>query len=79
MSDTNAPNAARQSPEPETQSKDQTSAIGSGNISDDKGEKGGSKSTSEQKSSDETKMSGLESNPEGPLEGAAKEKVSKEH
>ena len=79
MPGADAPNAARQSPPPESQSEDQTSAAGSGNISDDKGEKGGSKSTAEKESSEKTKLSGLESNPVGPMDKPAKEKVSKEH
>ncbi len=75
--------SSRQSPPPESQSDQQTGSTGSGNISTDKGstdkaDQGGSGSTAEQDQSEDTKLGGLESNPEGPLEGAAKEKVSKD-
>ena len=67
-----APNAGRQSPEPEKQSGAQKDEAGSGNIGAAPSE------THAQESSDSTKHEGLESNPVGPLEDAAHEKVSKE-
>ena len=67
-----APNAGRQSPEPEKQSDTQVGQPESGKI--DAAPSG----THAKEVSEETKNSGLPSNPEGPLEGAAHEKVSKE-
>ena len=68
-----APNPGRQSPEPEQQSDAQVSAPEDGNI-------GAAPSDTHAKdSSEDTKHSDdLPSNPEGPLESAAHEKVSKE-
>lgn len=67
-----APKASRQSPEPETQSDSQVGAPGNSNIGAAPSE------THAKDQSDKTKHDGLESNPSGPLEGAAKEKGSKE-
>lgn len=67
-----APNAGRQSPEPDTQSDAQIREPASGKI--DAAPSG----TYAKEVSEETKNSGLPSNPEGPMEGAAHEKVSKE-
>ena len=67
-----APNAGRQSPEPEKQSGKQKDAPGSGDIGAAPSE------THAQEVSEDTKLNTLESNPTGPLEGAAHEKVSKE-
>ena len=67
-----APHAGRQSPEPEKQTHEQVGVPESGKIGAGKTETG-SKDESE-----ETKGNALESNPVGPLEGAAHEKVSKE-
>ena len=67
-----APNAGRQSPEPEKQSHEQVGAPESGKIDAGKSETG-----SKDESMD-TKENALESNPVGPLEDAAHEKVSKE-
>ena len=67
-----APNAGRQSPEPEKQSGAQKDAAGSGNIG------AASSDTAAKESSEDTKLNSLESNPTGPLEDAAHEKVSKE-
>lgn len=67
-----APKAGRQSPDPKHQSDDQVKESGSGNI-------GAAESgTKAQEVSDDHKSNVLSSNPEGPLEGAAHEKVSKE-
>lgn len=67
-----APNAGRQSPEPKHQTDEQIKESGSGNI-------GAAESdTKAQEVSDDQKLNQLSSNPEGPLEGAAHEKVSKE-
>ena len=66
-----APNAGRQSPEPEKQSSAQIGQPESGKIDAAPSE------THAKDVSDDTK-GGLPSNPEGPLEGAAHEKVSKE-
>ena len=69
-----APNAGRQSPSPSRQTGDQTGAPESG--------KAGAAPSAEhaKEKSEEAKSEGgvLSSNPEGPLEGAAHEKVSKE-
>ena len=67
-----APKAGRQSPEPEQQSSEQVGAPESGKIDAGKSETG-SKDESE-----DTKGNVLESNPKGPLEDAAHEKISKE-
>ena len=67
-----APNQGRQSPEPEEQSHGQVGAPEDGKI--DAAPSG----THAKETSDEHKESVLSSNPEGPLEGAAHEKVSKE-
>ena len=67
-----APRAGRQSPEPEKQTDAQVGASESGKIDAGKSETG-SKDESE-----DTKENVLESNPVGPMEGAAHEKVSKE-
>jgi len=67
-----APNPGRQSPEPQDQSNEQISAPESGKI-------GGAPSETHSKDkSDEYKENTLSSNPEGPLEAAAKEKTSKD-
>jgi hypothetical protein len=66
-----APNAGRQSPEPERQSEAQSGQTSS-NVNDQGGDvKGGA-----QKQSDDTK-SGLSSNPEHPLAKHAEETTSK--
>lgn len=67
-----APKAGRQSPEPETQSPDQKSAPTSGKIDAAPSE------THAKDASEDHKANELSSNPEGPLEGAAHEKISKE-
>jgi hypothetical protein len=67
-----APNAGRQSPEPEKQSESQTGAPESGKIDAAPSE------THSKDASEDTKQNALESNPKGPLEDAAHEKVSKE-
>lgn len=67
-----APNAGRQSPEPEKQTNRQAGAPESGQI-DAAPSKNHAKDAS-----DDHKENVLESNPEGPMEGAAHEKVSKE-
>ena len=67
-----APNAGRQSPEPEKQSHGQVGAPESGQI-DAAPSKEHAKETS-----DDHKENVLESNPVGPMEDAAHEKVSKE-
>ena len=67
-----APNPGRQSPEPEKQSHSQVGAPESGKIDAGKSETG-----SKDESTD-TKENALESNPVGPMEDAAHEKVSKE-
>lgn len=64
-----APNAGRQSPEPETQSGDQI-----GNIADHKHNTGAGEKTA-QKS--QNKLDSLESNPKGVMEDAAKAKTEK--
>jgi hypothetical protein len=66
-----APNAGRQSPEPEKQSDAQTGQTSS-NVND----QGGAPSQGAEKSSDNTK-SGLSSNPEHPLAKHAEETTSK--
>lgn len=67
-----APKAGRQSPEPEKQSEAQVGAPESGQI-DAAPSKDHAKDSSE-----DTKENELSSNPEGPMEGAAHDKVSKE-
>ena len=67
-----APNAGRQSPEPEKQSNEQVGAPESGKIDAGKTE------TGSKDESVDTKDNVLESNPVGPMEGAAHEKISKE-
>ena len=67
-----APNAGRQSPEPEQQSHQQVGAPQSGQAGAAPSE------THAKDASDDHKENALTSNPEGPLEGAAHEKVSKE-
>ena len=67
-----APHAGRQSPEPEKQSHEQVGAPESGKIDAGKSE------TGSKDESVDTKENALESNPVGPLEDAAHEKVSKE-
>lgn len=67
-----APRAGRQSPEPETQSHEQVGAPESGKIDAGKTE------TGSKDESVDTKDNILESNPVGPMEDAAHEKVSKE-
>ena len=67
-----APHPGRQSPEPEKQSHEQVGIPESGKIDAGKSE------TGSQDESIDTKENTLESNPVGPLEDAAHEKVSKE-
>ena len=67
-----APNPGRQSPDPEEQSNEQVGAPESGKIDAGKTE------TGSKDESIDTKDNILESNPVGPLEDAAHEKVSKE-
>lgn len=67
-----APNAGRQSPEPEKQSHEQVGAPESGKIDAGKTE------TGSKDESNDTKDNVLESNPVGPMEQAAHDKVSKE-
>ena len=67
-----APNAGRQSPEPEKQSNSQVGAPESGKIDAAPSE------TYAKDASEDHKQNALESNPTGPLEDAAHEKVSKE-
>lgn len=67
-----APNAGRQSPEPEKQSERQVGVPESGQI-----DAAPSKEYAKE-ASDDHKENVLESNPVGPMEDAAHEKVSKE-
>ncbi|KAI9895021.1 MAG: hypothetical protein M1814_000244 [Vezdaea aestivalis] len=67
-----APNQSRQSPPPEEQSEKQVGAPASGKAD------AAPSADSSKKSSDQTKLEGLESNPKGPLEDKAKEKVTKD-
>ena len=67
-----APNTGRQSPEPEKQSHGQVGAPESGKIDAAPSE------TYAKDASEDHKQNSLESNPTGPLEDAAHEKVSKE-
>jgi hypothetical protein len=67
-----APNAGRQSPEPENQSSKQQSAPTANNPNY---QSAGPEQGSQQASKDQ--LAGLESNPTGPLDQAAKDKTSK--
>ena len=67
-----APNAGRQSPEPERQSEQQIKKPAEGSAGAAPSE------THAQEVSDDQKQNALPSNPDGPLEHAAHEKVSKE-
>ena len=67
-----APNAGRQSPEPEQQSGAQIQKPAEGTANAAPSE------THAQEVSDDHKVNALSSNPEGPLEDAAHQKVSKE-
>lgn len=67
-----APNAGRQSPDPDKQSNEQVGAPASGKVGAGKTE------TGSKDESVDTKDNVLESNPVGPMEDAAHEKVSKE-
>ncbi|KAI4202065.1 MAG: hypothetical protein LQ350_002854 [Teloschistes chrysophthalmus] len=67
-----APNAGRQSPEPERQTSAQVGPPESGQIGAAPSKKHA------QKESDDVKENVLSSNPEGPMEGAAHDKISKE-
>ena len=67
-----APNQGRQSPEPDKQSNAQVGLP-------EHGKAGAAPSdTHAQEASDDVKYNALPSNPEGPLEAAAHEKISKE-
>lgn len=66
-----APNAGRQSPEPEKQSVGQSGTTASNPNDQGAGPSEGSKQASE------NQLSGLSSNPGGPLDQAAKDKTSK--
>ncbi len=73
-----APNPGRQSPDPKTQSDEQTGAPGSGRAGDVSADiEGGGKGDSGEKSED-VRENTLGSNPKGPMEDAAHDKVSKE-
>ncbi|KAI9881259.1 MAG: hypothetical protein M1830_005545 [Pleopsidium flavum] len=63
----------RNSPPPGAQTELQQGAVGSGNASENKKEE----STQEQSKKEESNLGGLESNPTGPVETQAKEKVGK--
>ncbi|KAL9099035.1 MAG: hypothetical protein Q9163_005411 [Psora crenata] len=65
-----APKAGRQSPEPEKQTEEQVAAPESGQIGAAPSE------THAKDASEDSKANTLSSNPEGPLEGAAHEKVN---
>ena len=67
-----APQPGRQSPDPETQSGAQKDAPESGKID------AAPSATHAKDKSEEHKHEGLSSNPKGPMEDAAHEKVSKE-
>ena len=67
-----APHAGRQSPEPEKLSDEKIGVPESGKIGAGKTE------TGSKDESNETKDNALESNPVGPMEDAAHEKISKE-
>lgn len=64
--------AGRQSPPPPDQSDAQTGASSSGNAD------AAPSAEHAKEASDDAKENVLSSNPEGPLEGAAQEKISKE-
>lgn len=66
-----APNPGRQSPEPERQSHQQVGVPESGQV-------GAAPTETHAKDASEDQKAGLSSNPTGPLEAAAHEKVSKE-
>jgi hypothetical protein len=66
-----APNAGRQSPEPENQSNKQ-----SGSTATNANQQGGGPSEGSKEAST-NQLAGLESNPKGPLDDAAKDKTSK--
>jgi len=65
-----APNAGRQSPEPETQSDKQINAVGNPNQHGVDPKATGGDASKEQ-------LKGLESNPKGPLDDAAAAKTAK--
>ena len=67
-----APNAGRQSPDPEKQSQSQVGAPESGQIDAAPSE------THAKDASEDQKENKLESNPVGPMEGAAQEKLTKD-
>ena len=67
-----APNQGRQSPEPEQQSHAQVGLPEHGKVD------AAPSATHAKDASEDAKENTLSSNPEGPLEGAAHEKVSKE-
>ena len=67
-----APNAGRQSPEPETQGHNQVGTVADGKVD------AAPSATHAQDVSDDHKDNVLSSNPKGPLEDAAHHKVSKE-
>ena len=72
-----APNAGRQSPEPEN-AKEQTEST-TAEAGDDQAKVGAAPTDTHSKdTSEENKESVLSSNPEGPLEHAAQEKISKD-
>lgn len=67
-----APNAGRQSPDPERQSDGQSGAVAS-----DVNKQGGAPSQEHAKEASEDKLKNLESNPTHPLAAASEEKTSK--
>ncbi|TIA26103.1 hypothetical protein D6C81_01054 [Aureobasidium pullulans] len=67
-----APNAGRQSPEPENQSSKQQAAPTAGNPNQQ-----GAEPNEGSKQASDNQKDGLSSNPTGPLDQAAKEKTSK--
>lgn len=67
-----APNAGRQSPEPETQSEAQVGAT-----TEDVKDQGQAPSGTHEAEGGADQLKGLESNPKGPLEDAAAEKTEK--
>lgn len=79
---TSAPNAGRQSPEPETQSEEQvgapTGTSGVDHQADKSEEKGGEGKGGEGTGGEDRGVEGLESNPTHPLEGLAQAKTGKE-
>ncbi|GAB7350576.1 hypothetical protein MBLNU459_g1152t1 [Dothideomycetes sp. NU459] len=66
-----APNAGRQSPEPETQSNAQAGKTASPN------DQGAAPTSDHAKDASVEQLKGLSSNPTGPLDKAAEEKTSK--